>query len=162
MWRVPVWGCRFGQSAAQCGECQFGRGSYLFINGSAKFIAQARHTFLQSRANTARDGPHLLMETAVYLRALTAVQEGVAANHVFVYLRALTALQEGVAANHVFVFAWKAGQHPYTHSAEVKSILEKTTRNSSKLHIYLQKPRGAQRSATERVIRYGALLDRII
>jgi hypothetical protein len=63
-------------------------------------------------------------------------------------------MQEGVASNHVFVFEWKAGQHNYTHSAEVKSILEKTTRNSSKLHVYLQKPRGAQHSATERVIRY--------
>jgi hypothetical protein len=61
--------------------------------------------------------------------------------------------QEGVASNHVFVFAWKPGQYAYTHSAEVKSVLEKTTRNSSKLHVYLQRPRGAQRSATERVVR---------
>jgi hypothetical protein len=62
-------------------------------------------------------------------------------------------LQEGVAANHVFVFSYKPGAQNFTHSAEVKSVLEKTTRNSSKLYVYLQKPRGAQRSATERVIR---------
>ena len=62
-------------------------------------------------------------------------------------------VQEGVASNHVFVFEHKASQQPYTHSAEVKSVLEKTTRNSSKCYVYLQKPRGAQRSATEKVVR---------
>ena len=67
--------------------------------------------------------------------------------------QSLRGTQEGIASNHVFVYAWKAGQYNYTHSAEVKSVLEKTTRNSSKLYVYLQRPRGAQRSATERVIR---------
>lgn len=63
------------------------------------------------------------------------------------------ALQEGVAANHVFVFAHKAGQSAITHSAEVKSVLEKTTRNSSKFFVYLQRVRGNARNVNDRVIR---------
>lgn len=58
-----------------------------------------------------------------------------------------------MAANHVFVFAHKAGQSAITHSAEVKSVLEKTTRNSSKFYVYLQRLRGNARNVNDRVIR---------
>jgi DNA-directed RNA polymerase II subunit RPB2 len=58
-----------------------------------------------------------------------------------------------VAANHVFVFAHKAGQSAITHSAEVKSVLERTTRNSSKFQVYLQRVRGKSRNVSDRVIR---------
>lgn len=63
-----------------------------------------------------------------------------------------TCAQEGVASNHVFVFAHKPGSTPYTHSAEVKSVLEKTTRNSSKTYVFLQKARGPARGASDRVV----------
>lgn len=62
-------------------------------------------------------------------------------------------VQEGVAANHVFVFKNRMAQSAITHTAEVKSVLERTTRNSSKFHVHLQRVRGKSKNATDRVIR---------
>ena len=55
-----------------------------------------------------------------------------------------------MASNHVFVFSRK-GSTKYTHSAEVKSVLENSTRNVSSLTVLLQaKPKS---TTGERVIR---------
>lgn len=58
--------------------------------------------------------------------------------------------QERIANNHVFVFERK-GHNKYSHSAEVKSVLENSTRNVSSLAVYfMAKPKSV---TGERVIR---------
>lgn len=53
----------------------------------------------------------------------------------------------------MFVFKNKLAQSAITHTAEVKSVLERTTRNSSKFHVHLQRVRGKSKNANDQVIR---------